>query len=188
MILTTISISIYYKLNTFSHNILLNRRLLMATGKIASVLLIMLFLIAPTAFSSDLSKHDEIKKAVNHGVNVIKSTGKTGINQLKDFRFGDGEGYLLVTDINGVMIFNAALPELVGKDMSVIQDLKGKYFFAEMKAKYEKDGYGWTSYWWPNPKTKAAGHKCTYFMKTTMDGKPVVVMGGLYDISEDDCR
>jgi len=145
-------------------------------------------LFTSAVYSAESSKRDQIINAVNYGVKIIETKGRSGFDDLKTYRFSGGEGYLLISDIKGIMLFHPALPEMLGKDMSTIQDTKGKYFFAEMKSKYEKDGSGWTSYWWPNPKTKNVEHKCTYFKTATMDGKKVVVMGGLYGISEAECK
>jgi signal transduction histidine kinase len=151
-------------------------------------LLVAVCFISSAAFSAELSKRDEIIRAVNYGIQVVETKGKAGFDELKNYRFAGGEGYILVSDYKGIMLFHPVLPQLVGKDMTTIQDSKGKYFHAEMKSKYEKSGSGWTSYWWPNPKTKNIELKCTYYKKATMEGKPVIVEAGLYGISESECR
>lgn len=144
--------------------------------------LIVVGLSAP-AFAADRKK--ELADAVDHGAKVIQGKGKAGLDELKSFRFAGGEGYLYVTDMEAVVIMHPVAKELLGKNCVAIKDAKGKYFGAEMMAKAKKDGAGWTSYSWPNPKNNNVPElKCTYYKVADMAGQKVIVCGALSGVGE----
>jgi len=84
--------------------------------------------------------------------------------------------------MNGINVMHP-IQKLEGKDMSMLQGAKGEFFGAEMKARAEKDGAGWVSYTWENPKTKKVEVKCTYIKTATMDGVKVFVGSGIFGIT-----
>lgn len=146
------------------------------------VCLIVVAMAAP-AFAADRKK--ELTDAVHHGVTVIESKGKAGLDELKAFRFAGGEGYLYVTDMEAVVIMHPVAKELLGKNCVAIKDAKGKFFGAEMMAKAKKDGAGWTGYWWPNPKNGNAPElKCSYYKVAAMAGQKVIVCAALSNVGE----
>ncbi|MFH1035086.1 MAG: cache domain-containing protein [Pseudomonadota bacterium] len=61
-------------------------------------------------------------------------------------------------------------PQLIGKDMSMIKDVKGKLFQLEFLNIAKTKGSGWSEYWWPKPGQKEASPKATYILKSH-DGK-----------------
>ena len=125
----------------------------------------------------------------NYGVKVIENKGKAALDELKSYRFGDGTGYVYVTDMSAVVLMHPVAPELVGKDCTAIKDAAGKYFGAEMKHKAHKTGSGWASYLWPNPaKNKQPELKCSYFKSANMGGTKVIVYAADFGISEAGCN
>lgn len=127
----------------------------------------------------------ELTDAVDHAVKVIETKGKAGLEELKPYRFAGGEGYVYVTDMEAVVIMHPVAKELLGKNCTAIKDAKGKYFGAEMKSKAEKDGSGWTSYWWPNPKNNNTPElKCSYFKTAKMGSEKAIVYAALFDVGE----
>jgi hypothetical protein len=151
--------------------------------KSLTVCLVVAVLCVP-AFAAD-NKKKELTDAVDYGVKVLETKGKAGLDELKPYRFAGGEGYLYVTDMDSIVIMHPVAKELVGKNCTAIKDAKGKYFGAEMKSKAEKDGAGWTSYWWPNAKNNnTPEQKCSYFRAAKMGGQKVVVYGALYGVDE----
>jgi signal transduction histidine kinase len=145
--------------------------------------------IAATSANAEESRKKMLMDAVDHGVKTLETKGKAGMDELKTYRFADGEGYIYILSMDWVMIMHPVAPELVNKDTTTTKDAKGKYFGAEMKGKAIKYGSGWTSYWWPNPKTNNTPElKCSYYRVTSMDGRKVIVAAGLFGVSETECK
>jgi len=135
--------------------------------------------------ASAADRKNELTDAVNHAAKLIETKGKSALDELKAFRFAGGEGYVYVTDMDAVVIMHPVAKELLGKNCTAIKDAKGKFFGAEMKSKAEKEGSGWTSYWWPNPKNNNAPElKCSYFKTAKMGSEKVIVYAALFDVGE----
>lgn len=140
------------------------------------------------AKADDEAAKKELVSAVNYAVGVIEAKGKAALDELKKYRFGEGN-YVYVTDMGAVVIMHPVAPELLNKDCTQIKDAKGKFFGAEMKGKAEKYGSGWTSYWWPNPKkNNAPDLKCAFFKTANMAGTKVIVYAAAFGISEAGCQ
>lgn len=153
------------------------------------VCLVLLVFTAATASADDAARKKVLENAVDHAVKVLEAKGKAGLEELKAFRFDDGNAYVYVTDMKAVVIMHPTAPELLNKDCTAIKDMKGKFFGAEMKGKAEKYGEGWTSYWWPNPaKNNAPDLKCARFKVANMGGEKVIVYAAIFGISEGGCQ
>ncbi|HPI92981.1 MAG TPA: cache domain-containing protein [Deltaproteobacteria bacterium] len=145
--------------------------------------------IAPaTSVHDDLIRHHELMVAVDHAVAVIEARGSDGFKDLYAYRFCRGEGYVVITDMHGIVLFHPIFPQLAGKDQTLIRDSRGAYCYAEMKARYAREESGWLSIWWPNPKTGQVDRKCIYFRRAVMGGMPVVVHAGLFGVADEGCR
>jgi polar amino acid transport system substrate-binding protein len=60
-------------------------------------------------------------------------------------------------------------------------DVKGKLFREEMLEKALKHGNGWVDYYYPNPQTKKAARKNSYFeLANGSDGKKYIIGSGRY--------
>ncbi len=150
--------------------------------KTAFVCLVAIALSHP-AFAEDRKK--ELMDGVDYGVKVVESKGKAGLDELKPYRFAGGEGYIYVTNMDAVVIMHPVAKELLGKNCMTIKDAGGKYFGAEMLGKAKKDGAGWTSYLWPNPKNNNTPEaKCSYYKVANMAGQKVVVYAALSNVGE----
>jgi cytochrome c len=158
----------------------MNNRILTIIGVIT------VFLIATNVYAGTCTKSDLIK-AVDHAVGLINSKGKAALPELKKFRFCGDEGYIFVVEMSGKNVMHP-IQKLEGKDMSTLQGAKGEYFGAEMKAKAEKDGFGWIAYTWENPTTKKLDVKCTYIKTATMDGVKVFVGAGIFGVPLAECK
>lgn len=159
----------------------------MKLGRVILGIIVILALSAPALFA-DEARRKMLMDAVDHGVRVLESKGKAGMDELKSYRFAEGEGYLYILNPDWIMLMHPA-KELVNKDTTATKDAKGRFFGAEMKSKAAKSGYGWTSYWWPNPqKNNAPELKCSYYKVANMGGQKVVVAAGLFGVTESECR
>jgi len=160
----------------------------MKAERILITCLLIIALGTPTAFADEARKK-ELIDAVNYGVKILESKGKAGMDELKSYRFAGGEGYLYITNMDFFVIMHPVAPELLNKDCTAIKDAKGKFFGAEMKGKAIKNGVGWTSYWWPNPKKNNTPElKCSHFRVAKMGDQKVVVYAALFGVTETECQ
>jgi signal transduction histidine kinase len=158
------------------------------TKSVTLIVVIMLLGISYSYAAGPCTK-DDVKKAVDYAATLLASKGSSAaFAELEKFRFCGEEGYIFVSDMNGVMLMHPVSKKLVGANQTSLQDPKGKYFYAEFIAKVQKDGEGWVGYYWMNPATKGLEVKCTYVKATTMDGKKVFCGAGVYGISEAACK
>lgn len=56
-------------------------------------------------------------------------------------------------------------------------------FFVDMIAICKEKGSGWIDYMWPKPGATERSLKVSYVKKATIDGIPVVVGCGVYDMT-----
>jgi len=141
----------------------------------------------PLAFSADDCGAPAVKANVDKAVEIINKEGKAGFEAAGKIRFCKDEGYIYITDINGLMVMHPVAAHLVGKSVAAIKDPSGKLFFAEMIDKVKKQGSGWVPYKWPKPGQKTAADKCGYAKKATIDKVDYIVASGLYDVTADKC-
>lgn len=74
---------------------------------------------------------------------------------LKTFRYGDeSRGYLVVVDLQGVVLVEPNITELVGKDLHSLEDPNGMRVFREFTRICLEEGQGWTTYVWPKEGNK----------------------------------
>ena len=132
----------------------MNNRILTIIGVIT------VFLIATNVYAGTCTRSDLIK-AVDHAVGLINSKGKAALPELKKFRFCGDEGYIFVVEMSGKKTMHPI--QKSGQGYVYVAGSKGEYFGAEMKAKAEKDGFGWIAYTWENPTTKKLDVKCTSY-------------------------
>lgn len=159
----------------------------MKLQKIIVSILIILILCIPNALAGTCTR-DDVKKAVDYAAELLKTKGKASFPELEKFRFCGEEGYVWVSDMDGVFLLHPVSKKLVGQNQKGLQDPKGKYLITEMLVKLQKSGEGWVAYTWLNPATKTLDPKCSYVKTTTMDGQKVWVGAGVYGISEVECK
>lgn len=131
---------------------------------------------------------DSIQKYVDQATKTINAKGKNGFNELGELKYCDGQGYVYVQDLSGVMQYHPILPHLVGKNVASMKDANGKLFAVEMLKNVKSNGETWFTYMWPKPGAKTPSLKCGYAKKASLDGQDVLVASGLYDIEEGQCN
>lgn len=136
---------------------------------------------------ADSCGKDAIVDAVEWGVTILEKKGESAFDEIRQYRFCDGKGYLSVTSMEGVTLCHP-MKMLEGKDQTGNQGAKGAFFMVEMKEKAKNYGEGWVSYWWPDKETGNLIFKCAYLKTVIMDGKEVFVSSGLPGIPEDQCN
>ena len=119
-----------------------------------------------SAFASQYGTPEEAKEMVKKAVTYLKKTDKdTLLKEVSNSKgkFIDRDLYISVYDTNGVVLAHGVNPKIIGKDVSTLNDVDGKFFIKEILSKAKADGKGTTDYKWPHPETKAYQAKSAYY-------------------------
>ena len=84
-----------------------------------------------------------------------------GLNRIVGPARYDGNNYVWVHDLGNVMLVHPS-ESLVGKDLSRLQDPKGKFMIADMTTLAKAEGAGMVDYWWPKPGEEEQKLKISY--------------------------
>jgi len=121
----------------------------------------------------------EVTAMVKKGVAFIKSSGKdkgyAEINN-KAGRFTDGDLYLVVYGLDGIVRAHGANAKMIGKNLIELKDIDGKAFVKERLELAQAKGTFWQDYKFTNPVSKKIEPKSAYCEKL----EDVVVCGGVY--------
>lgn len=124
----------------------------------------------------------EIERLVNEASDVIEMQGRGAfpIFRRSGSVWRHGDFYLFVTDMNGVVIFNAAKPDREGKDLLEEHDSDGKQFHKDFIRVVDQYGSGWVDYMFPKPGQSVPSIKWSYVCATKFEGAAALVGAGLY--------
>ena len=84
------------------------------------------------------------------------------IDFVKVYRFDNGVGYFFINDFHPKMICHPVVSKLDGTDLTGYKDSRGVSVFTKMVDVCKKDGEGFVSYRWLNPKTKKEEEKISF--------------------------
>jgi signal transduction histidine kinase len=105
---------------------------------------------------------------------------------VKGSRWFSGSTYLFVYDLDGVCVFHAATPDLMGKNLLPLRDMNGKpviRYITDVGRRPEPDAAEWVFYLWQEGKQLSPIWKAAYIRKAVgSDGKVYLIGSGLYDI------
>ena len=123
---------------------------------------------------------DDAVAFVQKAAAYLKQNGKD--KALEEFnnpkgQFIDGELYVVVLDMNGVLLADGTKPRLVGKSLADIKDVNGKQFVREEIDLAKSKGKGWVDFQWVNPVTKAMEHRSSYIERVG----DLIVLAGVYN-------
>lgn len=129
-----------------------------------------------------------IEKKVDEAIALLSEKGVDAYKEFKgkDSKFLFAGTYLWINDYDAVMLFHPIKPGLVTKPLLNLKDSDGKLFFLEMVSVVKEKGQGWVSYMWPKPGEKVRSLKVSFVKKAVINGKPVVVGCGTYDLSAEE--
>ena len=115
------------------------------------------------AFAAPVTKDDAVAM-VEKAVAAIKADGpeKAYAEINKGGQFADDEIYVVVSNFDGVTVAHATNPKLLGKNMTEVQDVDGKYFSKNMTELARKETSFWYDYKFANPATKKIQVKDNY--------------------------
>lgn len=145
---------------------------------IITVLVAILFHSTAFAAGEHAGREDAVT-LVKKAVSFIKQNGRD--KALDEFnkpkgQFINGELYVVVLDMNGVLLADGTKPKLIGKSLLDIKDVNGKQFVREEVDLAKTKGKGWVDFEWVNPVTKAMEPRSTYFERVD----DLIVLSGVY--------
>ncbi len=158
------------------------------TSLVICFVLVFVFGVSWHAFAqSDKGTAREVIKLANNAADFLSENGKSGIEEFKDKdgRFVKEDIYVYVGNCDrNTAVAHPFKQEIVGKDLSNLQDPKGNYFALEMcmiKKERPKKG-GWVEYWWPKPGEGEPTRKVSYVKQ--VPGTPYHVVSGFWTENE----
>ena len=109
---------------------------------------------------------DDAKAMVQKAIAMAKEKGLDETYKVirdKNGPFFKGELYIFVNDLDkNITLVHPDKPQMEGKDMSGMKDVKGKLFFLEFTRVAKEQGSGWVEYFWAKPGEKEPVAKSTY--------------------------
>lgn len=135
-------------------------------GLIRTLLVCTALMLAHVAGAAEFGTPDEAMAMLERALSHYDKAGREAA--FKDFSdnkgpFVDRDLYVLVMDTNSVMLAHGANRGLIGKNLSELKDVNGKFILPSMveMAKSNPLG-GWVEYVWTNPTTKKLDPKKTW--------------------------
>jgi signal transduction histidine kinase len=160
-------------------------------GVVLSLIFFVFLIAANNGFAEPLTAKMCRDKAMA-AAKLLEQKGTDAFAELKDpdgpFRFGDGEGYVWVHDLDVVMLMHPIKPSLDGKNLSSLTDSNGVLFFVAFNEVAETQGAGWVEYLWPKPGQKGSSPKVSFVMLAKHGSDNFVVGSGMYDVTSDQIK
>lgn len=135
----------------------------------ASVLMLLVVIVTMTAApvrAAETGTEDEAKALVERALAFYREKGReAAFAAFSDPKgaFVDRDLYVLAGDLNGVFLAHGTNRGLIGKNLSELKDVNGKFIVRSMVevARTSPQG-GWVDYVWTNPTTKKLEPKKTW--------------------------
>lgn len=130
----------------------------------------------------------DLKALVDKAAALVSQKGEAAFADFnkKGSEWFQGERYVFVFAMDGVLVCDPARPAAVGKNQMHLKDAWGKEIVKRAITEVTRipgRPYGWTHYLWPKPGQKQPAWKTTYVrLAQAPSGKKYVVGSGLYDM------
>lgn len=164
----------------------------MKRGTITLVFSTLLLLVFSSICSAEALTPELCKEKAKAAAVLLAAEGDAAIDKIKDangeFRFADGEGYIWIHNLDGVMVMHPIKPSLDGKGLLDMRDVNGVYLFAAMNELVEEKGEGWVPYSWPKPGQSESSPKVSYVVLVKHGDNEYVAGAGMYDVSPEDIK
>lgn len=132
------------------------------------------------------------KEKAQAAAKLLVAEGEKALETIKDpngpFRFANGEGYIWVHNLDGLMVMHPIKPALDGKGLLDMRDVNGVYLFVAMNELVQEKGEGWVPYAWPKPGEEKSSPKVSYVVLAKSGGNSYVAGSGMYDVTKDDIK
>jgi len=125
-----------------------------------------------------------IVEEVEAAADLLQKEGKAGFVTLRDpqSRFYFHDTYVFVISKDGIEMVNPAFPNLEGRNILDIKDIKGNYLVQDLINNAMKKGESWVSYYWPKPDAPQTPIKKSSFVKKVLvEGEIMIVGAGIYE-------
>lgn len=86
-----------------------------------------------------------------------------------------GNTFLFILDQSGTAIFYFESPDLVGQNLTKIQDFDGQFYYQEFIDQTTDNDTAWVSYSWPKPRSSVPTNYKAYIRKVQCNGETYLV-------------
>jgi methyl-accepting chemotaxis protein len=124
----------------------------------------------------------QIKAMVDKAAALVEKKGKDAFPEFKKkgSEWFKGDAYIIVGDMKGNNLVNAAFPKFEGQNTLDLKDVNDKPITQSFIDLLKTKDSGWVDYMWPKPGETNAAKKFTYLKKAKL-GKDLVFVGaGFY--------
>ncbi|MCP3925960.1 MAG: calcium:proton antiporter [Desulfobacterales bacterium] len=148
-------------------------------------LVLTIFLLSVCFTSSSFAASATAKDVIKYVKQAQKYLKKNGEKGLKAFNKKKGkwvfkDSYIFIYDCSkGQIQAHPIKPQLIGKSLMGLKDIKGNLFFVQMCNAAKKSKGGWTEYWWPKPGEKKPSRKLSLLVP--VKGTRFQVGAGIYN-------
>ena len=129
----------------------------------------------------------QLVRFVEDAAALMERNGTTAFGEFRreDSHWFSRKYYLFVYDLDGVNVFHATSPELVGKNLMKFRDMDGKPvlgYVTDIGRKPQRDANGWVFYHWDEKNEFLPKWKTAYIRKVVApDGKVYLLGSGIYN-------
>ncbi len=130
----------------------------------------------------------KLVELVERAAVMVESQGDLAFEQLKkpNSKWFHGETYFYAYTPDGVCVFHAETPELIGRNLIELKDIHGKSITKELVkigANPEQDSRGWIFFEWGHGPQLTPNWKGAYARRVrTPEGKVYILGSGAYDL------
>jgi len=127
--------------------------------------LLVIALVAGSAFAAESATKQEALAMVKKAIAFIMERGAAeAYNEIskKPGIFTDRDLYVVVYRLDGTVLAHGSNAKLIGKDLSDLQDVDGKFFVKERAELARKQSVFWQDYKFVNPVSKKIEPKQMY--------------------------
>jgi cytochrome c len=144
----------------------------MSTRYQLSICLVLIQLLAATAFSADRASRMDAKAMLNKAIAQYKLVGRE--QALKDFTtkklpFRDRELYVICMGPDGTVVADGGFPHDVGVRGNAVVDVGGKGMATVARERTSAEGAGVAHFRWVNPVTRNVESKTMFFARVDGD-------------------
>jgi signal transduction histidine kinase len=158
---------------------------------VAGICLVLVCATAMISFAEEFTLQ-LVKDKVNAAVNLFELEGEAAYPKFKDpkgdFRFANGEGYIWIHSLSGIMVMHSTKPSMEGMSQLDLKDSTGFPFIAAMNQLVEKYKYGWVVYLWAKPGHSNEELKSSFVKIATKNGRKYVVGCGMYGVTKEQIK
>jgi len=118
----------------------------------------------------------QTKALVDQAASLLQSKGTEAFTEFrkKDSKWLKDDTYIIVSNMNGIILFQPINPELEGTNRITDKGMREMIEIAKTK------GSGWVEYMWPKPGESQPSKKMTYIKKVKVGDETLIAGSGFY--------